>query len=111
MKVIAPITEVYGTPRVSQKRRVEKPNGASGLGQQTRAAHRSLMLNRVACEETLSSHFETTSRICDFDHAIPAPFIAQVIGQVLKNKACDFASAMRAYAGASASSARLVRAI
>jgi hypothetical protein len=101
MKVVAPITEVYGTPRVNQKRRVEKPNGSSGLGQETRPAPRPLMLNSVASEETSPSHFGTTSRVGDFDNAIPAPFIAQVIAQVLETKRGDVVSAMRAFQASS----------
>ena len=101
MKVIAPITEVYGAPRVIQKRRVEKPNGTSGLGHETRSTRRPVMLNSATSEETRPYHFGTTSRIHDFDNAIPAPFIAQIIGQVLETKSRDVASAMRAFQASS----------
>jgi len=97
MKVIAPITDVYGPPRVTQKRRVEKPNGSSALRQDTRPTRRPVMLNSAASEEAHPSRFGTTSRICDFDNAIPAPFIAQIIGQVLETNGRDIASALRAF--------------
>ncbi len=97
MRVIGPLTEVYGPPRLTVRRRVEKPNGSSGLGRDARLAHGPVMLNPAAGDEPHASRFGTTSRVCDFDHAIPAPFIAQIIGQVLETKRADIASAMRAF--------------
>src|SRR5437868_14477451 len=112
MRVIGPITEVYGPARFAMKRRVEKPNASSGLGQQTRSTHRPIMLNPVAGEETHACRFDTASSVESFGNAIPAPFIAQIIGQVLETKRPDNASAMRAYkvAGAGATAAHFIRA-
>ncbi len=111
MRVIGPITEVYGPARLAVKRRVEKSNASSGLGQQTRSTHRPIMLNPVAEEETHASRFDTASRVGAFGNAIPAPFIAQIIGQVLETKPSDNASATRAYKAASATAAQFIRAI
>jgi len=97
MRVIGPITEVYGAPRLTSKRRVEKPNEPSGLGRQARPAQRAVMLNRLVDEDGEPSRFGTASAARDFNDAIPAPFIAQIIGQILETKRCDIASAKRAF--------------
>ena len=97
MRVVDPVTEVYGAPRLTSKRRVEKPNGLSGLGGEARPAQRPVMLNRAIDEESEASRFETASRVRNSNDAIPAPFIAQIIGQVLETKRCDTLSAKRAF--------------
>lgn len=97
MRVVGPITEVYGAPRLHAKRRVEKPNEPSGLGREARPEQRAVMLNPEVDEERKASRFGTASRVRDFNDAIPAPFIAQIIGQVLETNRYDIASAMRAF--------------
>ena len=101
MRVIGPITEVYGPARLGMKRRVEKPNSSSGLGQETRPRSGAIMLNAVIDEGTHPCRFGTASPSTDFDNAIPAPFIAQIIGQILETKRSDSASAMRAFKASS----------
>jgi hypothetical protein len=111
MKVIGPITEVYGALRPTLRRRVEKPNGSSGLGQEMRSARRAIMLNPVARDEPRPSRFDTASGVRECDHAMLAPFVAQIIGQVLDTKRADPASAMRAYAAASMPAPEFIRAL
>src|SRR5215813_12958022 len=97
MKVIGPVTEVYGAPRLAIQRKVEKANASSGLGRETRSPPPPVMLNRAPAEETQPSRFETAAATTEFAAAIPAPFVAQIIGQVLETKRADFASALRAF--------------
>jgi hypothetical protein len=93
------------------RRRVEKPNGSSGLGQEMRSARRAVMLNPVARDESRPSRFDTASRVGECDYPMPAPFVAQIIGQVLETKRADFASATRAYAAAGMTAPEFVRAL
>jgi hypothetical protein len=97
MKVIGPVTEVYGAPRLVIQRKVEKPNASSGLGRETRPAQAPIMLNRAPAEETQPCRFETAAATTELAAAIPAPFVAQIIGQVLETKRADFAAALRAF--------------
>ena len=97
MRPISPITEVYGSLRTHARRRVEKPNSASDLREDARTPSRAVIVNHAPLRSAQASHFETRERASDISNAIPAPFIAHIIGQVLETKRADAASATRAF--------------
>jgi len=68
------------------------------------------MLNAGAPRTPLPSHFETASRSSDFADAIPAPFVAQIIAQVLGTDRPDTLSARRAYTRTRPAAPQLIRA-
>src|SRR5262252_3830100 len=103
MRPISAITEVYGPLRAYPRRRVEKPSGASSLREDARAASRPIIVNDAPARPARASHFETRAGTCEVDGAIPATFIAHVIGQILGDTRPDAVRALRAYAGASRS--------
>lgn len=86
------VQNVYAPVRVAIRRRVQKSNGPSRLGDELRASDRPSLINES----------DAPSRIGTYSSAEPSlasRFVAQVLGQALPSTS-DAARAMRAYAKA-----------
>jgi len=90
---------------------VEKSNPANRLAGNQRRPERADMLNARSETASSSFRFETRREAFGDSHAIPAPFAAQIIGQVLAPKRTDPARGLQAYSqtDANATAPRLVR--